>query len=190
MVSIVCILFVCFFIHLICNIAHSITICSEMYNFASRHAKNHTSFLPHTRLMVGIGSALEGRDYVRGQQVRTRMMNHMRGFFEDQKIDLILSPTTALVAPEIPAKAHTFGMSNAKLTMQSMVYCTLANLTGLPAVSVPAGFHEGMPIGLQFMAAWWNEALLCRIAKSCERIPGIERKKPNDIDFSIFQSDY
>lgn len=158
-----------------------------MNNFASRYVKNHTSFLPHTRMMAGVARALEGRDYVRAQQVRTRMMNHLRNFFEDQKIDLILSPTTALVSPEIPAKAHSYGMSNAKLTIQSMVYCTLANLTGIPAVNVPAGFHPktDMPIGLQFMAAWYNEALLCRIAKTCERIPGIERKRPSSEYLSV-----
>lgn len=160
--------------------AHSITICSEMHNYASRHSENHTKFLSHTRLMCGTASALEARDYVRAQQVRTRLMNHLRNVFEEQKVDLILTPTTAIVSPEIPKKANSHGMSNAKWTMQTMAYCTLANLTGIPAVSVPAGFHGTMPIGVQFMAAWWNEALLCRIAKACENIPNIDRKRPSD----------
>jgi Asp-tRNA(Asn)/Glu-tRNA(Gln) amidotransferase A subunit family amidase len=149
-----------------------------MYNYASRYEDNRRSFLPHTRLMIATSSTMEGKDYIRAQQVRTRMMNHMRGFFEDQKIDLILSPTSGIISPEIPAKAHSYGMSNAKWTIESMIYYTLANLTGIPAVTVPAGFVRGMPIGLQFMSTWWNEALLCRIAKACERIPGIERKRP------------
>ncbi|KAI8979361.1 amidase signature domain-containing protein [Mycotypha africana] len=161
--------------------AHTVTICSEMFSYASRFSDNHTKFLPHTRLMAATASVLDGRDYVRAQQVRTRMMNHLRHLFEDQQIDLILSPTTALVAPEIPAKAYSHGMSNAKLTIRSMVYCMLANLTGIPAVNVPVGFHpeNGMPIGMQFMAKWWDEALLCRIAKTCElSISGVERKHP------------
>lgn len=149
-----------------------------MYTYASSQSENFSSFLPQTKLLAGTASALETRDYVRAQQVRTRMMNHMRNIFEIQQVDLILCPTTAILAPEIPEKAHKYGMSNAKMTMQTMVYCTLANLTGIPAVSVPAGFHEGLPVGLQFMAAWWNEALLCRIAKACERAPGVERKRP------------
>lgn len=150
-----------------------------MYNFASRYGPKHHKFLPHTRLMAGTASALQGRDYVRAQQVRGRMMNHMRRIFEDQKVDLILCPSTALTAPVIPERAQAYGMSNAKLTIRSMTFAILGNLTGIPGVSVPAGFDkEGMPIGLQFMACWWNEALLCRIAKTCERIPGIERKHP------------
>ncbi|KAG2208303.1 hypothetical protein INT47_006159, partial [Mucor saturninus] len=160
--------------------AHTVTICSEMANYASRYPQNYRKFLAHTRLMAGTTSALQPRDYIRAQQVRTRMMNHLRGFFEDQKIDLILCPSTGILAPKIPEKAHSYGMSNAKLTVDAVYYCMLANLTGVPAVSVPAGFHEGMPIGLQFMATWWNEALLCRIAKVCERIPDIERKRPDN----------
>ncbi|KAI7905528.1 amidase signature domain-containing protein [Cokeromyces recurvatus] len=158
--------------------AHSITICSEMHNFISRYESKQRKLLAHTRIMTGAAKALDSRDFIRAQQVRTRMMNHMRHIFEEQKVDLILCPTTALIAPEIPEKAHTYGMTHVKLTIRSMAFCTLANLTGLPAVNVPAGFHEGMPIGLQFMAKWWNEALLCRIAKACEHIPNIERKVP------------
>lgn len=161
-------------------VAHSITICSEMHNYASRYPENHAKFLLHTRLMCGTASALEARDYVQAQQVRTRLMNHMRNIFEEQSVDLILTPTTGIVSPEVPKKASSHGMSNAKWTIQSMLYCTIANLTGIPAVSVPAGFHDNMPIGLQFLASWWNEALLCRIAKACENIPDIERKRPTD----------
>lgn len=149
-----------------------------MHNFASSHPENYSSFLAHTRIMSGTASALEPKDYVRAQQVRTRMMNHLRVLFEDQKIDLILCPTTAILAPEIPEKALKYGMCNVKLTNQAMKYCTLANLSGIPAVTVPAGFHNDIPVGLQFMSAWWNEALLCRIAKACERAPGVERKRP------------
>jgi Asp-tRNA(Asn)/Glu-tRNA(Gln) amidotransferase A subunit family amidase len=158
-------------------LAHTITICSEMNNYLSRHESNYHKFLHHTRLMAGTTRALESRDYVRAQQVRSRMMNHLQQLFS--RVDLILTPTTALVAPEIPDKAYLYGMCHPKLTVQSMTFCMLGNLTGIPAVSVPAGFTtKGMPVGLQFMAKWWNEALLCRIAKTCERLPGVERKRP------------
>ena len=159
-------------------LAHSITICSEMYNFASRYPDQHTSFSYYTRMLTCSTSALDSRDYLRAQQVRTRLMNNMRNIFENQKVDLILCPTS-ITSPEIPAEAHSHGMCNVNLTNESMMFCRLANLTGLPGLNVPAGFHEGMPIGLQFMATWWNEALLCRIAKACERLRNIERKRPS-----------
>lgn len=158
--------------------AHTVTICSEMSNFASKHLQNRTSFIPYTRLMYSISGALDPRDYVRAQQIRTRMMNHLSGYFHEQKIDSILTPTTAILSPEIPEKALSYGMANAKLTIASMTYAVLANFTGIPAVTVPAGYHNDLPIGLQFMASWWNEALLCRIAKTVEKVSGFERKRP------------
>ncbi|KAI8990016.1 amidase signature domain-containing protein [Pilobolus umbonatus] len=162
----------------LCAIAHTLTICSELYTYASRFKQHHKSYLPHTRLMMSTARTVESRDYIRAQQIRTRMMNHMKRIFQTDNVDLILVPSAAIISPEIPKKAMTYGMSNAKMTIQSMVFSMLGNLTGIPGVNVPAGFHNEMPIGLQFMASWWNEALLCRIAKACERLSDIERKRP------------
>ncbi|ORE22303.1 amidase signature enzyme [Rhizopus microsporus] len=158
--------------------AHIITISSEMYTFASKYFHKRNYFLPYTRILCGVASVLEGRDYILAQRMRTRMMKHMAELFKNQKIDLILTPTTPMLSPEIPKAAMRYGISNTNLTKLSMVYTTLANFTGIPAVSVPAGYHDDLPIGLQFMASWWNEALLCRIAKTIENMPGIDRKRP------------
>ncbi|KAG0761095.1 hypothetical protein G6F62_002016 [Rhizopus arrhizus] len=160
--------------------AHTVTICSEMSNFASKFSHKRSSFLAYTRIMSVVAGTLEARDYIRAQQVRTRMMNHLSRYFKDQGIDLILTPTTAILSPIIPEKAMSYGMMNSKLTVSSMVYAVLANLTGIPAVNIPVGYHNDLPIGLQFMASWWNEALLCRIAKTIERLPTVERERPKE----------
>ncbi|KAI8066644.1 amidase signature domain-containing protein [Gongronella butleri] len=162
----------------IVNIAHSITICSEMYNFASRFPEHRREFCAHTRIMSAVSQCLDARDYVRAQQVRTRYMDILLNLFDAQHVDLILSPATAIVAPEIPRKAHAYGMNHTRLTVQAMRYTQFANLTGIPACSIPAGIHNGKPVGIQLMAKWWNEALLCRMAKVCELAPDVERTKP------------
>jgi Asp-tRNA(Asn)/Glu-tRNA(Gln) amidotransferase A subunit family amidase len=151
-----------------------------MSNFASKFSHKRSSFLAYTRIMSVVADTLEARDYIRAQQVRTRMMNHLSRYFKDQGIDLILTPTTAILSPIIPEKAMSYGMMNSKLTVSSMVYAVLANLTGIPAVNIPVGYHNDLPIGLQFMASWWNEALLCRIAKAIERLPTVERERPKE----------
>jgi Asp-tRNA(Asn)/Glu-tRNA(Gln) amidotransferase A subunit family amidase len=157
-----------------------------MYSYASRYQDNYGKYLAHTRLMIETASLLEGKDYIRAQQIRTRAMNQLRDIFENKKVDLLLTPTTALVAPEIPEGALAYGISNVNNTNRAMEYCSIANLTGVPAVSVPFGYHQGnLPIGLQFIGAWWNEALLLRIAKACERIPGNHRKRPDDHWYSV-----
>ncbi|KAI9260788.1 amidase signature domain-containing protein [Sporodiniella umbellata] len=164
----------------IAKIAHRITICSEMSAFASQYSQNHKSFLPYTRIMYALNSALEIKDYLNSQRIRTKMINHIANCFHEKKIDLILTPTSAILSPDIPEKALSYGMSNAKITFRSMEYATLANFTGIPAVNVPAGFHGDLPVGLQFMASWWNEALLCRIAKTVETLSNFEKKRPEE----------
>ncbi|KAI8088981.1 amidase signature domain-containing protein [Halteromyces radiatus] len=159
--------------------AHLVTICSEMYDFASRYQDQRRSFSAYTRIMSVISQNLDARDYVRAQQVRGLMMNHLQRIFDDDNVDLILTPTTAIQAPCIPKRAHSYGLSNATWTTKSMEYTTLANLTGIPAVTIPSGFHNGKPLAIQLMATWFNEALLCRMAKVCELAPGIERKRPD-----------
>ncbi|KAI7872591.1 amidase signature domain-containing protein [Spinellus fusiger] len=169
----------------IARVAHSLTICFEMDNFARSKGPPH-AYLPYTRLMMSISSHIKGSDYVKAQQVRTRLMNYLTTLFND--VDLVLSPTTSIQAPLIPSKAHAYGMSNTKLTLAGTQYLSLANLTGIPAVSVPIGFHNDLPVGLQLMAGWWQEALLLRMAKVLERMPGIEKRCPNDLKDILYSS--
>ncbi|KAI8332841.1 amidase signature domain-containing protein [Chlamydoabsidia padenii] len=157
--------------------AHLITICSETYGVTLPYPKQRSSFSPYTRLMSAVTSCLSGNDYCLSQQVRGKMMDHLQRLFTD-KVDLILTPATGMQTPVIPTGALRYGISNAAWTTKTMEFTTLANFTGIPAVSIPSGFHNGKPLGIQLMAEWFNEALLCRMAKVCELAPGIERKRP------------
>ncbi|KAI9493345.1 amidase signature domain-containing protein [Zychaea mexicana] len=149
-----------------------------MNTFARQAAagKSTSAYTPSTRVMMAISEQITAEDYYKAQQVRTQVMDQVGQLFN--KVDLILLPTTAITAPELPQKAFAYGMSDTVKTTHSMVYVTMANFTGLPAVTVPAGFYNNKPVGLQLYGEWWNEALLLRMAKVCEKAPGIERKHP------------
>lgn len=164
--------------------AHIVTICAEMNNYARTFSPSQQGqFLPHTRLMMAISRHITGSDYLRAQQIRTAAMKKLcelfKGGTSNNKIDMILMPTTAIQTPEIPEKALSHGLSNTTLTTHTMSFVTLASFTGIPALSFPAGFIQDRPIGLQLVAEWWNEALLLRMAKVCESVPGVERKTPS-----------
>ena len=61
--------------------------------------------------------------------------------------------------------------------MKIMRFATQANMTGLPAVSFPAGYTaQGLPIGMQAIGRAWEESLLLRIAVNAEEV--VERRKP------------
>ncbi|KAI9270707.1 amidase signature domain-containing protein [Phascolomyces articulosus] len=160
--------------------AHAITICSEMNTFAEQalEGKPKSNYTPSTRVMMAISEHISAQDYYKAQQVRTQVIEHLSQVFKKDKVDLLLLPTTAITAPELPQSAFRYGMSDTVKTTGAMVYATLANFTGLPALSVPAGFHNNKPVGMQLIGEWWNEALLLRMAKVCEKTPEIERKHP------------
>jgi amidase len=63
---------------------------------------------------------------------------------------------------------------------------TPAALAGYPAISVPAGFAFGLPVGVTFMGTAWSEATLLRLAYAYERASGVRRPptyRPADVGF-------
>jgi len=108
------------------------------------------------------------------------MMHIFANLFNNQ-VNLILTPTTAITAPKIYKYALSYGDIDATVASDALRFIQLANLTGVPAVTVPAGYdNNNLPIGLQFIAKWYDEATLLRISKSCEEILGNGRRRPSD----------
>ena len=90
-----------------------------------------------------------------------------------------MPPTAPAVctAPKISEESLKTGESNLELTTRIMRFAQAPNLTGLPAISFPAGYDdEGLPIGFQVIARHWQEALLLQIAAVGEQ--SLSRKKP------------
>ncbi|MEM7413242.1 MAG: Asp-tRNA(Asn)/Glu-tRNA(Gln) amidotransferase subunit GatA [Myxococcota bacterium] len=100
--------------------------------------------------------------YKKAQQVRTLLRRDFEAAFEG--CDLLATPTTPEVAFPIGAKTDD------PLTMYlSDVYTVSANLAGVPGVSLPCGFAEGLPIGLQLLGPALDEATLLRAADAFQR---------------------
>jgi Asp-tRNA(Asn)/Glu-tRNA(Gln) amidotransferase A subunit family amidase len=155
--------------------SHTISITSE---FASgtrlfpRHKMSHP-----TRIALQVFDSINSRDLIAAARMRTKGMNLMRDLF--RKVDAIVTPTTGLVAQKIPPGAMSYGLSDYTTTGQVMKYIFLANGLGIPAVTCPVGYDtDGMPIGIQYQAKWWNEDLLLRLAHASEHIHGASTKKP------------
>jgi len=103
--------------------------------------------------------------YKKAQQVRTLLR---ADFDEAWKVcDVIASPTSPETAFELGAK------SNDPVSMYlSDVYTVSANLTGIPALSIPCGLVDGMPVGLQLSSGVLEEATLLRVADAFQRRTG------------------
>ncbi|HZI18112.1 MAG TPA: Asp-tRNA(Asn)/Glu-tRNA(Gln) amidotransferase subunit GatA [Pyrinomonadaceae bacterium] len=118
------------------------------------------------RIMLGtyvLSSGYYEAYYHKAQQVRTLIRRDFLEAFE--KCDAVLTPTT-------PTPAFRLGeKTDDPLSMYlSDVYTCMANLAGVPGVSVPCGLSsEGLPVGLQLMGRHWGEADILRLAHAYEQ---------------------
>ena len=118
------------------------------------------------RIMLGTYALSTGyydAYYVKAQQVRTLIRRDYDTAFE--RVDAVAMPTTPTVA---------FGLGERSADPLRMyagdVFTVSANLTGLPALSVPGGRDpSGLPVGLQFVGRAFDEATLLRLAANYER---------------------
>ena len=118
------------------------------------------------RIMLGtyvLSSGYYDAYYLKAQQVRTLIKRDFIEAFE--KCDAVLTPTT-------PTPAFRLGeKTDDPLSMYlSDIYTCMANLAGIPAISVPCGLSsQGLPVGFQLMGAHWNEPTLFRLAHAYEQ---------------------
>ena len=92
-----------------------------------------------------------------------------------KKYDQILQQVHVIALPTTPMVATLFPKPNDSLAEKmKSAYSNLANtfqfnLTGHPAISIPCATHNGLPVGLQLIAAHYNEGLLYRVANAFEK---------------------
>jgi Asp-tRNA(Asn)/Glu-tRNA(Gln) amidotransferase A subunit family amidase len=158
------------------RIAHSVSILTEMAQaMDATYAKHHKEHALDVRINLALARQFKATDYLKAQRIRTRIINHFNNAFK--QVDVILTPTTGVSAPEIKKGALPDGESDLSTTIEIMRFVTAANLTGLPAITFPVGYtQKGLPIGLQVIGKAWDESTLLRMALAAEQV--VERKAP------------
>jgi len=119
------------------------------------------------RVMLGtyaLSSGYYDAYYRKAQQVRTVIAEEFASVFE--QVD-------ALVAPTSPSVAFPMGDRSDPLSMYMCDVVTIpANLAGVPAISVPCGFVDELPVGLQVIAPRFHDSRVFRIARAYEQATG------------------
>ncbi len=130
-------------------------------------------------LVLGMlaGQFIPARDYIKARKLQRLIKEGFASALSE--VDAIVSPTSPAVAPLIDAESLTIkGVEyDLKLTRDEVLGrdTYLANITGIPAISLPCGFGEaGMPVGLQLMGKPFEEDRLYKIAHACEQALGVK----------------
>ncbi|HVF99531.1 MAG TPA: Asp-tRNA(Asn)/Glu-tRNA(Gln) amidotransferase subunit GatA [Chloroflexia bacterium] len=126
------------------------------------------------RIMLGTYALSAGyyeAFYKKAQQVRTLVAQDFKRAFED--VDAIIDPTSPTVAFRIGEK-----LDDPLAMYLTDIYTVPANLAGVPGVSVPCGFSEGLPIGMQVLGRHFDEATILRVAHAYQQVTDWHRQTP------------
>ena len=131
------------------------------------------------RIMLGTYTLSAGyydAYYNRAQKVRTALRNVYD--------DVLSKGFLAVVTPTTPGPAFSVGekTSDPVAMYLSDVFTVSANLTGLPALSIPSGFSpEGLPLGIQFQGKAFTELQLLTLARDYQKATSHHLKRPQSV---------
>lgn len=126
------------------------------------------------RIMLGTFSLSSGyydAYYKKAGQVRTLIIRDFEKVFS--QYDLILGPT----APSVAFDLDTLNHDPVAMYLADLLTIPV-NLAGLPAISIPAGFSQGLPIGLQLIGPKFSESMIYQAAAAFESTTDFHQKKP------------
>jgi aspartyl-tRNA(Asn)/glutamyl-tRNA(Gln) amidotransferase subunit A len=112
------------------------------------------------------GCLMPGTWYLQAQRFRQWFRNQVRSIFE--QVDIILAPSTPCVAPKIGQQTMLIEGQEVPLRPNLGLYTQPLSFIGLPIISVPIQRPEQLPLGVQIIAAPYNESLVLRVAAELE----------------------
>jgi aspartyl-tRNA(Asn)/glutamyl-tRNA(Gln) amidotransferase subunit A len=118
------------------------------------------------RIMLGtyaLSSGYYDAYYLKAEKTRTLIKQDFERAFE--RFDVLVGPTSPTVAFKLGAKiADPYAM------YLNDVFTIPANLAGIPGISIPGGFSDGLPVGVQILGPAFGEATLLRTADAFQRV--------------------
>jgi len=127
------------------------------------------------RIMIGAYALSAGyydAYYLKAQKTRHLISDDFKSAFKD--VDVIMGPVS-------PTTAWDLGSIKDPVSMYlADIYTLSANLAGLPGMSIPAGFAQNMPVGLQLIGNYWSESKLLNIAHKFQQQTNWHEKSPEE----------
>jgi len=129
------------------------------------------------RIMIGsfaLSAGYYDAYYLKALKSRRLISNDFQEVFKE--VDVIMGPVSPSTAWDIGSKKDP--VSN----YLSDIYTLSVNLAGLPAMSIPAGISDNMPVGLHIIGNYWTEERLLNIAHQFQKQTDWHKKSPKGLD--------
>jgi aspartyl-tRNA(Asn)/glutamyl-tRNA(Gln) amidotransferase subunit A len=148
----------------------TILVCEAYAYHERRFQEAPEKFGSSVRRRMLEGGFLSAADYITAQRARTALNEEIGEKFS--QVDVFATPS----APRPPEAFATIDPNEQNLRPS---FTNPFNLTGLPAISVPCGFtRENLPVGLQIVAPWFDEATAFRVGYAYEQATEWRKRKP------------
>jgi AtzE family amidohydrolase len=125
-------------------------------------------FDPATRDRFLAGAMIPATWYIQAQRFRQWYRDRVREVFET--VDIILAPTTPCVAPPLGVEKMVIAGEEVLVRPNLGLFTQPLSFIGLPVLSVPVHHPNRLPLGVQIIAAPYNEALILRVAAVLEEL--------------------
>lgn len=141
-----------------------------------RYGTSRKDFRPENKRRIMIGSYALSAGYYdayykKALQARTLLIEEYQKAFE--QCDVLLMPVTTSVATKVGES-----IEDPLENMMIDLFTTSQNPVGLPALSLPAGFSEGLPFGMQLVGKKFSEPILFQLAHAYQQATEWHTKKP------------
>ncbi len=134
---------------------------------------------PFIRTLLVAGLMMEPEHYFKALQARRAIADAVRRAFTGNRLDALLTPTLPATAVPKDLDDLDYGTCTEPAGAAYVRTTSPFNLSGLPALSVPAGFdRDGLPIGLQIAAAPFDEGTALRVGACFESVAGVSGRRP------------
>ena len=129
------------------------------------------------RAGLALGQNILAEHYVRCKRMLTTYRDRVNQIFNE--VDLIITPSTPIVAPKLGCKSVTIENLTEPVGNAITRFTSFFNMTGHPAISIPSGIHSnGLPIGVQLVGRQFGELELLKFAIILEGNPECAIPKP------------
>ena len=146
-------------------------ICAEAAAYHRHYLRTRSEeYGRSVRMRLLQGLFVSSADYLDAQRARQLIRRELLDCLKE--VDALVTPTVPIPAPRVGEDLSMAGGVSAPSQYYLVRNTFVFNLTGFPAVSVPCGLADGLPVGLQIAGRPWEEATVLRIARAVEEAAG------------------
>ncbi|MCG2622545.1 amidase [Arthrobacter sp. I2-34] len=147
----------------------AISLSEAVSHHQQRLRRDPQAYLQGTRIMIETGALISAEDIRLARDVRGYLRESLSGVMDSRGIDILVSPTLPAIAPLASAMSQELtGDASQDSLAGALKMLSCANLTGMPAASVPCGFTSGQPVGMHLMGREFDDARVLAVAHAYE----------------------